>query len=244
MEEAVLIGHQIADGPADEAGPFAEIRTSKARFERAISRYTSKHERVILTLDDGFAANMDFVVNTVRRHEVPLVVFLTTGFVNRSIEPYELQIASILENGDSFRYESLRLPLKNKTAYERAQAVADLAREHGVTVPKLADELYLSWDQIRELDQETLIEFGAHSVTHPVLSRLAPHHAWREVRDSKREIEEQLGHEIGAFAYPYGHASPIVTALVRVAGFQRAFVTDQRPHGRFRIGRIDINHEC
>ena len=116
-----------------------------------------------------------------------------------------------------------------------------IAADQSASVPKLADKLYLTWDQIRELDREPLVEFGAHTVTHPVLSRAWPHGAWREIYDSKREIENQLGHRISSFAYPYGHTSPLVTSMVRFAGFDRAFVTDGSGNGRFRIGRTDLN---
>lgn len=214
------------------------MRTSKADFERALAR----HERVTLTLDDGFAANIDYVVETTERREIPLIIFLTTGFINRTVEPYELQIAKILGATDQARYESLRLPLKTKSVEARSRAVRQLAAEHGVPEPKLADELYLTWDQIRELDAHPLVEFGAHTVNHVVLSRLAPRRAWREIRESKREIETRLGHAITAFAYPYGHTSALVTPQVRLAGFERAFVTDHGGESRFRIGRVDLNH--
>lgn len=227
------MGHQIDDGPADQVGPFSAMRISKGQFETALKRY----DRPLLTFDDGFAANIDYVVETADRNNISVLIFLTTGFINRAVEPYELQLAALLSN--QAEYDSIRLPLKTRSAAARRATVEKIANG---SAPKVADDLYLTWEKIRELDALEHVEFGAHSVNHLVLSRISPFSAWREIRESKREIETRLGHPIEAFAYPYGQTSPLVTVLVRLAGFKRAFVTDRGTRSRFRIGRIDLNH--
>jgi peptidoglycan/xylan/chitin deacetylase (PgdA/CDA1 family) len=72
----------------------------------------------------------------------------------------------------------------------------------------------ISWGQIREMDRHGL-EFGAHSVTHAFLDRLAPGDLAYEVIGSKAMIEDSLGHAIELFAYPYGRFNDAVKAVVR-----------------------------
>jgi peptidoglycan/xylan/chitin deacetylase (PgdA/CDA1 family) len=48
------------------------------------------------------------------------------------------------------------------------------------------------------------IEIGAHTVTHPYLTRLPAAEAKAELLESKRILEQVLGHHVTSFAYPYG----------------------------------------
>ncbi|MGA2540029.1 MAG: polysaccharide deacetylase family protein [Verrucomicrobiota bacterium] len=60
----------------------------------------------------------------------------------------------------------------------------------------------LTWDEVRQL-RKAGVEFGSHSVSHPELVEAAWKEVEREVRDSRAEIEQQLGEAVTTFAYPY-----------------------------------------
>jgi peptidoglycan/xylan/chitin deacetylase (PgdA/CDA1 family) len=60
----------------------------------------------------------------------------------------------------------------------------------------------LTWSQVRELHKDG-IEFGSHTVTHPQLSNLGRDKIRREVMDSKKSIEDELGNPVESFSYPY-----------------------------------------
>jgi peptidoglycan/xylan/chitin deacetylase (PgdA/CDA1 family) len=47
------------------------------------------------------------------------------------------------------------------------------------------------------------IRFGSHTVNHPVLHELRWRDIEAEVRDSKRDLEDQLNTRVTSFAYPY-----------------------------------------
>ena len=70
---------------------------------------------------------------------------------------------------------------------------------------------------------------GAHSCQHVHLTRVDPETARREITDSKKKLEEVLGHPVTLFAYPYGETDDRVDALAREAGFEAAFATDHAP---------------
>lgn len=69
--------------------------------------------------------------------------------------------------------------------------------------PRVAREPLLDWPEIREM-AEAGISFGAHTATHPDLTRLSAASVEEELLRSKRTIENTLGRSVGAFAYPYG----------------------------------------
>src|SRR5581483_3936778 len=60
----------------------------------------------------------------------------------------------------------------------------------------------LTWSEVRELAKQG-ISFGSHTMTHPQLYNLAQPAIRREVTTSKQTIEQELGHAIESFAYPF-----------------------------------------
>ncbi|MBG0562637.1 polysaccharide deacetylase family protein [Actinoplanes aureus] len=89
----------------------------------------------------------------------------------------------------------------------------------------------LTWQDCRDLVAAGFA-FGSHTVTHHRLADQDDETAAREIVDSKREIEDQLGVEVRDFAAPYGN--PAVDFLdrdvevAREAGY-RSFATTLRP---------------
>jgi len=61
----------------------------------------------------------------------------------------------------------------------------------------------LSWNEIKELNDYG-IEFGAHTRTHPDLTRIRDAQIESEIAESKSAIENALGSEVKTFAYPFG----------------------------------------
>jgi peptidoglycan/xylan/chitin deacetylase (PgdA/CDA1 family) len=80
----------------------------------------------------------------------------------------------------------------------------------------------LSWEQIRDLDARGTLRFEAHTVSHPNLLAVGDEAAEREIVESKRELELQLGREVTAFSYPAGLFGERERRLVRAAGYRIA----------------------
>ncbi len=71
-------------------------------------------------------------------------------------------------------------------------------------LPSQSGREMLSWSEIREMHASGSIRFGAHTMTHPDLTRLPTERVEAEVRDSKSIIEDAVGASVVCFAYPYG----------------------------------------
>jgi len=82
---------------------------------------------------------------------------------------------------------------------------------------------HVSWQQLKEMAADPLITIAAHSVTHPRdLRELPEDQLQKEVKESKRILEEQLGIPIRYFTYPEGKYDKRVADIVRQAGYQAA----------------------
>jgi peptidoglycan/xylan/chitin deacetylase (PgdA/CDA1 family) len=89
----------------------------------------------------------------------------------------------------------------------------------------------LDWGQVAEMRAQG-IEFGSHTLTHPMLSRIPPDLARREIAESRRVLEQKLGSPPGVFCYPRGDFNEAVKQLVREAGYVAACTTLPGVNGR------------
>ncbi len=70
-------------------------------------------------------------------------------------------------------------------------------------LPSIEGRSMLNWREIRKMNMEG-ITFGAHTLTHPDLTRLPLDRVEVEIHRSKTIIEDALSTQISSFAYPYG----------------------------------------
>ena len=86
----------------------------------------------------------------------------------------------------------------------------------------------MSWEQLAEM-RDAGVDIQSHTVSHADLrlKKLHPldYEKWldSELGDSKRIIENQLGIQVGALAYPYGLHNEIVRAAGLKAGYEALF---------------------
>ena len=66
------------------------------------------------------------------------------------------------------------------------------------------DKYFLSWSQVNDLKNDNLFEIGAHTISHPVLSRLSYADQLYEIKKSIHCLENRLGVRIEHFSYPFG----------------------------------------
>jgi peptidoglycan/xylan/chitin deacetylase (PgdA/CDA1 family) len=108
-------------------------------------------------------------------------------------------------------------------------------------LPSMHDRSMLSWGEIREMERAG-IDFGAHTLTHPDLTRLTDEQIEAEICESKTVIEDALGVQVDSFAYPYGYNDPRSRAIVRqhfdcACSVKMGFVT--RNSDRYALERVD-----
>ncbi len=101
---------------------------------------------------------------------------------------------------------------------------------------------HVSANQIRELAQAGW-EIGSHTLTHRALTYLPEKEVDREVRESRRQLQEITGQEVLTLAYPFGLQNAAVRERTRTAGYRWACQNlwgEYRPDNPFTIRRIPV----
>jgi peptidoglycan/xylan/chitin deacetylase (PgdA/CDA1 family) len=119
-------------------------------------------------------------------------------------------------------YRELAAILRTVEAATQETLMSQLAEWAG-TWRKVRDtHRALRAEEVVGLNAGGLVEIGAHTVTHPVLSAHPADTQQREIRLSKRRLEDILGRPVGLFAYPFGARADYTeetVGIVREAGF-------------------------
>jgi peptidoglycan/xylan/chitin deacetylase (PgdA/CDA1 family) len=83
----------------------------------------------------------------------------------------------------------------------------------------------MTWDQVRRLAGSGMA-IGSHSHDHLSLARLPEAAQRHELAESRRILEQELGREVRALAYPFGWPGThdaLTERLAREAGYRLAF---------------------
>jgi peptidoglycan/xylan/chitin deacetylase (PgdA/CDA1 family) len=107
------------------------------------------------------------------------------------------------------------------------------------------EEPICDWDDLEELQGEK-VSIQSHGVTHRRLSMLDDVELRYEIEQSKKTIENRIGHAVKMFSFPYGDNGPeplITAAILRQAGYSAAFLYGGEPNvtpcnDRFGLQRL------
>lgn len=84
---------------------------------------------------------------------------------------------------------------------------------------------HLTIFQLQELAKDSLIEIGAHTVTHDWLKGKSVQEVGYQVSESKKVLEKLTGKKIVSFAYPYGAFDLSAAKVVEATGFTNSVST-------------------
>lgn len=122
-------------------------------------------------------------------------------------------------------YLSLHSLLRPLQPADRSQVISNLQKwAHADRIEPHTNQV-LSAEEIRQLADGGLVEMGAHTITHPVLSSIPEAVQKDEILNSKLQLEEILGQPVASFAYPYGERADYTNQTVKIvkeAGFSLA----------------------
>lgn len=199
----------------------------------------SKKKAVAITFDDGYKDNYLHAYPILKKYHVPATIFLTSGSIGtRDLfwwdkVGYAVWHADVrqlqLEELGSYRLESdvdkrhatsaILEKLKGLPDRRKNQLIEELINTAEADIPDgLGEQLILSWDEVIEMSRNG-IDFGAHTVTHPVLLKLPTERAGWEIAQSKKDVETRVGKPAYSFAYPDGQFNAQIAEIVREAGF-------------------------
>ena len=199
-----------------------------------------------ITFDDGYADNATQALPILQHHGMVATFFVATGFLDggrmwndsvieavRVCQDKVLDLRDVdlgvhpLESNPQRRMAiaSLLGQIKYLEPARRREAVAFVKASVGLALP---EDLMMSSKQVIQLHQAGM-QIGAHTCTHPILTRLSDAQALDEIKGSKLALESLLGDAVQLFAYPNGQPGKDYRAqharMVEQAGFIGAVST-------------------
>jgi peptidoglycan/xylan/chitin deacetylase (PgdA/CDA1 family) len=263
----ILVYHRFGDRHAKLAAQCEHIRK---HYQPVSMRQVAESLRggpalpdyaVAVTIDDGYR---DFLLHghpVFSQYEIPVTVFVITGFIDRELWPWWDQLTymfqrtrrgaisflgrEVLISGEILRViDGVTQSLKRLPRQERTARIHELQQLLEVDLPKDAPAEFepLNWDEVRQLNGRG-VEFGGHTRTHPILTCIAGEaELHEEIAGSKKRLDEQLGSPSLHFAYPNGTSSDYderTVAAVRACGFATA-VTLGRKFVSTKADRLEL----
>lgn len=175
---------------------------------------------VAVTFDDGYADLLSVAKPLLDRYEIPATVFVVSGYLGREFW-WDTLVRICRWDGDS-EDSALYSRLERLSDEERQEALSRIAASRSAEARPAVAARALTVGELPHLTADGLIEVGAHSGTHPRLSLLPRQIQQEEVAGCKHSLEEWVGREVDAFAYPHGDHSEVTVGVVREAGYRCA----------------------
>jgi peptidoglycan/xylan/chitin deacetylase (PgdA/CDA1 family) len=213
---------------------------------------------VALTFDDGFQNNYGVALPILQELDLPATVFLATDFIGSDDTPWFCRVNEALSltsltrldwDGETYdlsspgrraeaqaRFQVRLKAFRHSELLEKtAQLVAALGDRPDKPIPRGSPYRMLAAAEVAEMAGTGLIEFGAHTCSHAILSGLSPAERCREISASLAAVERLTGAPCTLFAYPNGRAvdyGPLDVATLRDRKIDVAVTTVKGPNDR------------
>lgn len=226
---------------------------------------------ILVTFDDGFDDNYHHAFPVLKSLDIPATIFISTGYIGQSRtfwfdwlcylcnkaaisgKPVRLAGASFSLNGDRAQRQKevadIFVYVKRLPDDALRRALSDLEKVLGIRYPEdgFTQSRPLTWDQVREMNAHG-IEFGSHTVTHPILANIGDAQLREELALSRACIEQAISCPVNVLAYPVGYDFAFnsnVMAATREAGYRVGVsyipgVNDTREMDMFQLRRLHV----
>jgi len=224
---------------------------------------------VVITLDDGYKDNLTIALPILKKYNVPATIYITTGLIDRMSTFWWFEQSDIINKNSeiSFVFNNNNYYFNLKTFEKKLATYAelnqlfktlDLQQQNDLMQQLRKDnstkydysEHILTWPEVIELSKENLITIGAHTINHPVLSRLNESQTKDEIILSRKLIENKIQASVEHFSYPYGginEAGDREYNMARESNFASAVTTtcgylqNNNANSLYALPRIGVN---
>ena len=177
---------------------------------------------IAITFDDGYKDNLSCALPILEKYQVPASIYVTTSFLEKNVCIWWYELKGTIQNKSllNFVYEKQNFNFELKNHKQKFLAFNVLRKLFLNLKPdkqielleqitetktrKNYSEICLNPDEVKILDNSSLITIGSHSHNHLNLKILSNDEILYEVKKSLGILENLLGHKVKHFSYPYG----------------------------------------
>ncbi len=218
-------------------------------FTSQTIRPTGMRPSILITFDDGHRCIYDVIYPVLKELGIPAIVFLATKCMDDGSLIWTDEVTWALRES---RLESVKLPwdpdqeVNLATIEDRNSAaglckrylksLSDIDRKHWLSLllqalnagdpMQMIDREMLGWDEVRAC--QDVFEFGGHTHTHPIMSKLDKKSLENEVLTCRERLMDETGSKPTVFAYPNGEIHDYnqdCKDVLAKYGFKTAFTT-------------------
>ena len=216
----VLFYHEIGNGGIAIAEFEKQVRYLKRHFDLIFASEVGRPSvtgrlRVAVTFDDGLKNTRDVALPILRRLGVKATIFVLPGDI-QWLWPAEIRerLRMALRQGIEISGQALKggkdidlivqdlKSMPDDAFHIQVQKIRALTPFKPSYDWRAAHEL-MTADELRALPED-LVEFGAHTIHHPILPKLDQPRLVREIVHVKGRLEALLGRPVKTFSYPNG----------------------------------------
>ncbi len=219
-----------------------------------LERRDPPHRAAVITFDDGYAATIRQALPILYRRRLPATVFPVTSVIGNGDLLWQHKLSWLMDKGHEGKVEDA-VRAEGYPPRMAGEPFADFARRcYRVDLPDLLEDVlrrtgnrgtrlaatlrpYPEPEDVAEADP-SMVAFGNHTHTHPVLSALSAEEQRREMATARDALASLTGAPPIALALPFGlehDCNADSTRVARETG-HRAVLDMQ---GRINTGSVD-----
>ncbi len=172
--------------------------------------------KVIITVDDGWRANLLNIIPIAHFNKIPVTIFVTT-------EPLIEGGAywwSYIKEGVKQGITTCTVPFLKTLPNVNRMSVLN----HVKSFVSLEREC-MTVEELKSISDSPYVHIGAHTLTHPILINCSDEQAELEISQSKSILDAMIPTPVDRFSFPNGDYTNREVELLKKHGYQLAFTT-------------------
>ena len=206
-----------------------EIISLDSVFER-LEKGHEGSKFIAFTFDDGYYDNFLHAFPILKKYNIPFTIYVATNYPDGLVTPWWYPLEELILKNDRLEFQedgqlqsffckrlsdkevafhNIRTLLMGGPYADLLSRVKNFFDSYNVDLYEATKGYMLNWDQIKELNREEIVTFGAHTVNHLALNRLSEKNAANEILNSKQRLESELQNKVDHFSYPFGSSEEV-----------------------------------
>ncbi len=189
---------------------------------------------ISVTLDDGYKDNYLNGLEIFKTHNIPFCIYVSTGMIEKQVPYwwYVLEDAILsndtiaLSNGSSFccithqekekAFLGIREVILTLPQRDLSSEMTKLFKDYRLELHSYSEELPLTWEQIKLLNDEPLASIGCHTHSHFSFIGSTDNEIIDDIELSKHLLKKKGGVDSHHFCFPFGDNSAITKNHIKL----------------------------
>ncbi len=210
-----------------------------------------------LTFDDGYADNLHAALPVCQQYKVPITVYVTSGFIQRTHVAWWHLLEDLIANKASIQvtikgslsrldcashsekqktFDQLSKFLTLTSVKNRVAFIDEICNRYGDSSKTYAENLFMDESELLKFSANEYAHIGNHGLSHSAFANLETKELERELLDCTEYLTTLTASKPHHLAYPYGTSSTVSERdfdIARNQGFTTAVTTQ---HGTLYKG--------